>query len=203
VALAATVPDVEDAAGGLQAVQAGGQVFLLLPLVNAAVAAALVRELDGAPVNALQALGSAFSRSAALILATALAAVAVLCGAFLLIVPGVILFIWLQFVPQAVVLEGRGALDALRRCPALAPNVRAWLRTLGITLLLNLVAGVAALAVLGTVAALLGDTSERTLLITTLVVALPVQILVLPVQAVGQTLLFMDLRARAGEAVPA
>ena len=66
-----------------------------------------------------------------------LAALGILLG-LLLIVPGIYLFVRWYFVPQAVVLEGAHGAGALRASGRLVEG--AWWRTLGLIVLVNLVA---------------------------------------------------------------
>ncbi len=88
---------------------------LLLPISGAAISVATVRRLLGDPVGAgasLEPVGAHFWN---LIGALVLATLGVTVGMFALIIPGIFLAIFWLFASQAVVVEGKGVRDALRR----------------------------------------------------------------------------------------
>ena len=116
---------------------------------------------------------------------------AVFAGLIALIIPGIYVGVRLYFSPQAVVAEGNGAFDALRRSWALVEG--SWWRVLGIALLMSILAGLLA-AVLGApvAAAAAAADSGPLLLVGTMVV----DAVSLSLVALGGTLLFFDLRTR-------
>ncbi len=88
---------------------------LLIPVSGAAVAVATVRRLDGDPISAGAALERVGVRFWALFLALVLVTLGVLAGFLALIIPGIFLAVLWLFAGQAVVIEGKGVRDALRR----------------------------------------------------------------------------------------
>lgn len=126
----------------------------------------------------------------------------VLMLAFLLMVGSIAIFIYWSMSVQAMIVEGRKDLGALRRSATLV--LRNWWRVFGITLVLGLVGfGLAVLVsipfffiALGVPGFAQGSAVSEVLL---LLADSAVRITVLPVLFIGGTLLYYDLRVRNEE----
>ena len=92
---------------------------LLLPISGAAISVAAVRRLLGDRVGAGQSLEPVGARFWTLIGALVLSTLGITVGLFALIIPGVFLAIFWLFASQAVIIEGKGVRDALRRSGAI------------------------------------------------------------------------------------
>jgi len=127
---------------------------------------------------------------------------AVLMLALLLMLGSIALFIYWSMSVQAMIVEGRMAIGALKRSAALV--LRNWWRVFGITLVLGLVGfGLAVLVsipffliALGVPGAAQGSLVSVALL---LIADSAVRITVLPLLFIGGTLLYYDLRVRNEE----
>ncbi len=116
-------------------------------------------------------------------------------GLLLLIIPGIYLAIRWYFVTQAVVVEGARGTKALSRSGDLVRGN--WWRVLGIVLVAGLIMVVPALTI-GLPLDLAAESADRAAL--SLLGTIVSETIVAPFNALVVTLLYFDLRARAGVA---
>lgn len=124
--------------------------LLLLPVSGAAVSIAAVERRLGRPVGAGYSLERVGARFWILFGALVLVTLGVIVGLFALIIPGIFLAILWLFAGQAVVIEGKGVKDALRRSQDLVRG--SWWTVFAAFLLIQVVTAIAqiALGVVGT-----------------------------------------------------
>ncbi len=136
--------------------------ILLLPISGAAISVAAVRRLLGNPCGAGASLEPVGARFWALIGALVLATLGITVGLFALIIPGVFLAIFWLFVSQAVVVEGKGVRDALRRSGEIVRG--SWWTVFLAYLVISIVAAIArfVLELIGGAAFIPLDGSART-----------------------------------------
>lgn len=164
--------------------------LVVAPLITAICVYALQSVAAGGSPGAREAIVRGFESFSPIFFAVLLAALGVLIGA-VLIVPGIYLFVRWYFVPQAVVLEGAHGAGALRASGRLVEG--SWWRTLGLIVLVNIVAVLVAL-VLGAPFTAAADSADRAL--WALIGEIVTGSLVQPFGALYSTLLFFDLKAR-------
>jgi hypothetical protein len=164
--------------------------LVVAPLITAICVYALQSVAAGGSPGAREAVVKGFESFSPIFFAVLLAALGILVGA-ILIVPGIYLFVRWYFVPQAVVLEGARGTSALRASARLVEG--AWWRTLGLIVLVNVVALVAAI-VLNAPFTAAADRADRAVwaLIGQIVASAVAQ----PFGALYSTLLYFDLRER-------
>jgi len=196
VALLAAVPDADfDRSSRVVAViEVIGSLLLVLPLAAAASAWALGEIEGGRAPTAASALAAAIGRSAPLIIAALIAGLATGLGLIAFVVPGIVIAIHLAFSAPAVMLEGLEASDALRRSASLVRG-RFW-RTFGTLALVIVVTALPQFAL--TLFVPVDGLSERGAAIGLTLVGALGAVLVGPIQAISLTLIFRDLRLRAG-----
>jgi hypothetical protein len=102
--------------------------LVIAPLVTAMVVHALLAVADGERPRAGAAILSGLEAFRPVFVAVVIAAAGVILGLFLLILPGLWLFVRWAFVPQAVVLDGRRSTQALQRSAELVDG--SWWRVL-------------------------------------------------------------------------
>jgi hypothetical protein len=136
--------------------------ILLLPISGAAISVATVRRLLGNPCGAGASLEPVGARFWALIGALVLATLGITVGLFALIIPGIFLAIFWLFVSQAVVIEGKGVRDALRRSGEIVRG--SWWTVFLAYLVISIVAAIArfVLELIGGAAFIPLDGSTRT-----------------------------------------
>lgn len=117
---------------------------LLLPVSGAAISVAVVRRLQGDTVGVGASLERVGIRFWILFGALVLVTLGVIVGLFALIIPGIFLAVLWLFAGQAVVIEGTGVTDALRRSQDLVRG--SWWTVFVAYLLIQVVSGVAAVA---------------------------------------------------------
>jgi hypothetical protein len=165
--------------------------LVVAPLITAICIHALRSVAGGGSPGAREAIVKGFESFAPIFFAVLLAAAGIALGLFLLIVPGVYLFVRWYFVPQAVVLEGARNAAALRASSRLVAG--AWWRTFGLVVLVNVLVALM-IFVLGAPFTVLADATDRALW------ALSGQILASsvtqPFIALFSTFLYYDLRER-------
>lgn len=167
--------------------------LLQTPLIVAVNAASVLAAARGEEPHVGGAFRAAAPRFVPAIAAVVLAALAILAGFVLLVIPGIYLAVRLYLAAQAAVVDGRGPMDALRRSGELVRGE--WWPTFGCLLLAGLVFGL--IAVVGqAVGAALGNGA---LFVSAVVIG---QAVAASLAAIFGTLLFFDLRARK-EARPA
>lgn len=164
--------------------------LVVAPLITAICVYALQSVAAGGSPGAREAIVRGFESFSPIFFAVLLAALGILVGA-ILIVPGVYLFVRWYFVPQAVVLEGAHGPAALRASGRIVEG--SWWRTLGLIVLVNLVALVIAY-VLGAPFIAAADSADRAL--WALIGESVAGALVQPFGALYSTLLYFDLKAR-------
>jgi hypothetical protein len=172
------------------AIPATVSYLVVAPLITAICVYALRSVAAGDSPRAREAVVKGFESFSPIFFAVVLAALGILVGA-ILIIPGIYLFVRWYFVPQAVVLEEAYGASALRASGRLVEG--AWWRTLGLIVLVNVVALVVAL-VLGAPFTAAADSADRALwaLIGEIVASAVTQ----PFGALYSTLLYFDLRER-------
>ena len=184
--------DYDSTPGWAETSIAAAVAFLVVaPLITAICVHALHSVAAGGSPGAREAIVNGFESFAPIFFAVLLAAAGIAVGLFLLIVPGIYLFVRWYFVPQAVVLEGARTAAALRASTRLVTG--AWWRTFGLVVLVYVLLGLASV-VLGAPFTALADTTDRALW------ALAGNILATsvtqPFAALFSTLLYYDLRER-------
>jgi hypothetical protein len=184
--------DYESTPGWAETSIAAAVAYLVVaPLITAICVHALHSVAAGGSPGAREAIVKGFESFAPIFFAVLLAAAGIALGLFLLIVPGVYLFVRWYFVPQAVVLEGTRNTAALRASSRLVAG--AWWRTFGLVVLVNVLVGLT-IVLLGAPFTALADTTDRALW------ALSGNILATtvtqPFIALFSTFLYYDLRER-------
>jgi hypothetical protein len=164
--------------------------LVVAPLITAICVYALQSVAAGGSPGAREAVVRGFESFSPIFFAVLLAALGTLLGA-VLIVPGIYLFVRWYFVPQAVVLEGARGAGAPRASGRLVEG--AWWRTLGLIVLVNVVA-VLFVFVLNAPFAAAADSADRAL--WALIGEIVGSSLVQPFGALYSTLLYFDLKAR-------
>jgi hypothetical protein len=124
-----------------------------------------------------------------LLVASLLQLLSILVGFVLLIVPGVIAMLWLMFTPSVVVLEGLGAVAALKRSKKLAEGFKG--RNFGVLVLLTIIGAVVG-GILGFVLGIF--VTPQHFVFRICMVAM--QALITPFSIIAIILLYYDLRVR-------
>jgi hypothetical protein len=169
--------------------------FLLsMPLAQGFVAYVAAAQTTGRRVTLVEALRAVLPWFGILVGTVLLSSLVILFGLILLIVPGLVLALWFQFVGQVVVLEHLTLGDALRRCRALVRGT--WWRTLRDVLVIGAAGGVVGLLVQTVLIELLtpADASDRAKLVVPLVANIPASVLVLPFSSIALTLVYLRLQ---------
>jgi hypothetical protein len=196
VALAAASPDPSGQSQRILAIDLVAEFLLVMPICTAAVAHAVVAQLAGRAPALGETLRAVLPRSSILVGTVILSAIATFAGLIALVIPGLAMAIWFQFVGQVVILENRSYLDALRRCRELVRG--AWWRTFGWVVVINVASGLVGLLLSTVVAGVLQpkDASERSKLVVPLIANIPSSMLVLPFSTIALTLIYLRLRDR-------
>ena len=191
-----TLADVEaQPSQGAQLASGLLNLFLVAPLVTATHVIVVQSLARGEAPTVGRTLRAALAAAPPLVIAAVLYAVGTIAGSLLFLVPGVWFAIRCFFAPHAVLVEGRGGVEALRRSAALVRG--RWWRTFGWLLAGGVLAGLLALAVAFVLAIPAALTGSGALLIVATVVA---SALGYAYTALVGTLLFFDLRACRPEA---
>jgi hypothetical protein len=196
VALAAAAPNPGSASDRVTGIDFAAQFLLVAPIAQATVAYAVVAQLDGRALSLGEVLRAVLPRWSVLVGTVILSAIAILLGLVALVLPGLVMAIWFQFVGQVVILENGSYLAALRRCRELVRGV--FWRTLGQLIVIGLISGAVTFLLALVVAGLLhpADASDRSRLVIPLVAKLPALVLGLPFSTIAVTLVYLQLRAR-------
>jgi hypothetical protein len=165
--------------------------LVVAPLITAICVYALRSVAAGGTPRAREAIVKGFESFSPIFFAVLLAALGILLGAVALILPGIYLFVRWYFVPQAVVLEGAHGGGALRASGRLVEG--SWWRTLGLIVLVNVLALLAAV-VLGAPFTAAADSTDRA--IWSLIGQIVASAVAQPFGALYSTLLYFDLRER-------
>jgi hypothetical protein len=105
-------------------------------VLQAALIAATVRQLSGRPVDIGQSVSAALSRIVPIILLSLLVGLAIMVGLLLLIVPGIIFYLMYIVAVPAMMAEGRGVTDSMRRSAELTKGHKGMIFLLAIILLM-------------------------------------------------------------------
>jgi hypothetical protein len=197
VALAAASPDPAGQQQRILGIDLAAEFLLVMPLCTAVVAYAVVAQLSGRPITLGETLRAVLPRWSILVGTVLLSVLATVVGLILLVIPGLVMAIWFQFVGQVVILEQGSYLGALRRCRELVRGV--WWRTLGWVIAINIASGLAGVVVSTLVSGALQpeNASDRSKLVVPLVANIPSSILVLPFSTIALTLVYLRLRDRS------
>ena len=197
----------------LLAIAIGGAAIFLLPpvatLVTPAIGALAVADVA---VGIRPTIGGIWSRMArilpALLLTELITLFAVGLGTLLLVIPGILFYVWFSLSAQAVAMENFRYFSALGRSRRLVKG--SWWRVFGILIVIGLVVGIASNLVETFVLALLGalgigsgvsvlapsSGTAHLASISRLLAATISTVLVGPVSALASALLYFDLRLR-------
>ena len=176
---------------GEQIILAAELYLLIAPLVTAMVVHALLAMADGQKPRPGAAIVSGLEAFRPVFGAVLIAAAGVVLGLFLLIVPGVWLFVRWLFVPQAVVIDGRRSVAALQRSAELVTG--SWWRVFGIAIFTGIAVAIPAALISLPVDALAKSADSQAVSLAGQVVA---SVIVTPFQVLMLTLLYFDLLAR-------
>jgi len=171
--------------------------FVTVPLVTAMLARAIVIELrEGSAPSAKRAVEEGLDVFAPALLAVILYAAGVALGLFL-IIPAIYILVSWYFVVQAVVIDRSRGFGAVMMSSSLVRGH--WWHTAGVVICLELLTGIAALAVTEIFEALATAANSDALIVIGSVL---VDTVALPFVAVGATLYYLELRERAGMSPP-
>ncbi|MGE5532116.1 MAG: hypothetical protein ACM3VW_08385 [Bacteroidota bacterium] len=181
------------AVGGLLLVN-----FLAIPLGQGALTIAVSRRYLNEPVTVADAYRFIGPRWGVLIGTVLLAAMVVMGGTVLCIVPGIYVAILLVLVTPIIVIEGLSPIDSMKRSAALVKDD--WWRCFGTYAILTLMVSFITQAVAWPVAmASMAFLMEKNMALAQAInqgVSVAVQMLVQPVLITGLVLLYYDLRVR-------
>lgn len=167
------------------------QGLVVTPLVTAMHVLVVLGLARGEHPSVADALRNGLRVMPVVVVAVLLYALAVVAGTIALVVPGIWLAVALYFTAQAAVVDGARGIGALRRSFELVRG--SWWRTLGILLVLSLIAFALAIP-LGFVTQIIGTSADNgPLYVLGEAVA---QTVTLSFTALAGTLLFFDLRTR-------
>jgi hypothetical protein len=169
--------------------------LVVAPLINAICIKVLHSVAAGEAPGARRAIVEGFEAFTPLFFAVLLAAVGIVLGLLLFIVPGIYVAIRWFFVPQAVVIEGVRGPQALARSMEVTTGF--WWRTFGIVLMANLAAAIPGVLVS---APLAGVARESGRAVWSLAGTILTEMITTPFVALVATLLYYDLRARGAGA---
>jgi hypothetical protein len=167
--------------------ESGVTLLVVSPLVTTMIIRALTAERPSAG-PAIQAGLELFAAALAVIV---LAFVPIVAGFFLLIVPGIVLWVRLAVVVEALVIDGTRGPDALRRSWELTAG-NFW-RVLGITLLILFLAGAVAQVILLPFDAWARSADSQGIALAGTIIG---GVITQPFAVIGSALLYFDLRAR-------
>jgi hypothetical protein len=175
------------------AIPAVVKFLVVTPIIAAICIYALHQIAGGESPSAGAVFVAGFEAFAPLFAAVALAVAGIVLGFLALVVPGVYLFVRWYFVPQTVVIEGARGPLALSRSGVLVEG--SWWRTFGLVLLANIAIAIPAFVLLTPFAAL-ADSTDRA--VWAMVGSAITTSVTTPFVALYSTLMYYDLRARAG-----
>jgi hypothetical protein len=165
--------------------------LIIAPLVTAACIHALRAVAQAGSPRAGTALVEGLEAFRPLFFAILLEAGGIAIGLAALVLPGVYLTVRWFFVPQAVVLEGKRGVQALRRSGEMVGGL--WWRTFGIVILANLAATLPGFFLTAPFAALAEHAGRE---VYALAGSMAAEVVTAPFVALLSTLLYYDLRAR-------
>jgi hypothetical protein len=167
------------------------EFLVVTPIVTAICIHALHAISGGEQPPPGDVLVAGFEAFTPLFFAVLLAAIGVALGLAALIVPGVFLLVRWYFVPQAVVVDGARGPAALTRSGDLVEGY--WWRTLGLVLLVNIVAAIPGILILAPFNSIADSSGDAAWALVGSILATSVTT---PFVALFSTLLYYDLRAR-------
>jgi len=160
--------------------------FAISPIVSGAVAWAAAELYLGRDPGVGQTYSHVGRRLGAVVAVALLTGLAIMLGFILLIVPGLILMARLFAATVAVVIEDRGATDAIRRSADLVKGTTG--RVLGYLIVMGILVAIAT-GILGAIGSAVGDAGNLALQVIA-------SVLFMPLSAVFGVLLYFDLRIR-------
>ena len=169
--------------------------LVIAPLITAICIHALRAVAAGGRPSAGPSFVAGFEAFTPLFFAIVLAAVGIVLGLLLLIIPGIYLAVRWFFVPQAVVLEDARGPDALTRSSAVVQGF--WWRTFGLVIMVNLAAALPTLVLAAPFTAI-ASSSDRA--VWAMLGTICAETVTAPFVALFSTLLYYDLRSRRAEA---
>jgi hypothetical protein len=173
-------------------------VLVTAPLVTAMIARTVVADLAGdAHPRTVDIVVRGLDLFAAAFAAEVLFWSGVLLGAFILIVPGIIFLVSWYFVVQTVAIDDKRLFATVAMSSALVRGL--WWRTAGTLLVLQLLAAVPSLVATAGFEALSTSVDSDAV---TVVGNIIIGTIALPFVAIGATLYYLELRARAGMPAP-
>lgn len=187
--LTSSYQDTSSTGSGL--VSAATGFFLTAPLVTGAAIHVLAEASVGERPRAGRSLLAGLDHFPRVFVAVLLAGAGILLGLAALVLPGVYLFVRWYFVPQAVVIESKTPVEAIRHSGEVVHNF--WFRVAGIMLLANLLVALVIGLLLVPVGALAESVDQQAVTLAGTIAAEAVSV---PFVAVLSTLLYHDLRAR-------
>lgn len=171
--------------------------LVITPLITAGHVRAVMDLAAGNEPSAASALRAAARRFPSVAAAVTLAMIGASLGLLLLIVPGVYLYVAWWVSAQAVVAEDLGPFEGMKRSRQLVKG--GWWRVFGVTILISVLGGLLA-GVLGVPFLAAGALVESGPL--TLLGQIFLDGVIYSFTALAGTLLFFDLKARGGGALP-
>lgn len=182
----------DDSPSAVETVIPAVVTFLVVaPLITATCILALREVAGGERPRPGRAIMAGLELFTPLFFAIVLAALGILCGFALLIIPGFYLVVRWYFVPQAVVIDGARGAGALTASGELVQGF--WWRTLAVVAVANLVAALPGLLLIAPFSGLAMSTDRA---IWELVGQMAAESLAAPFVALVATLLYYDLRSR-------
>ena len=168
--------------------------FVVAPLITAATIHLLQRLADGERPHAGRSIQAGLDIFAPVFIAVLIAGLGTAAGLVLFIVPGLYVAVRWFYVPQAVVIDGQRAGEALRASWALSRGF--WWRTFGVIVLANIVAFIPASLLVIPLDSLAESADHQWISLAGMILT---ETLTAPFVAIVATLLFFDVRARRQE----
>jgi len=196
----AAAPTVEEAQGVTGIAIGGSLVLVFFTLVatmlcNGALAKSVSEAYLGKDVSVGQAYRVVLPKLGTLILAAILVGLLVMIGFLMLIIPGIIFFLWYSLTAQAVVLENCSATGGMSRSKALLKGNLG--KVFAVGFLVNIISAIVG-GVFGAIGGLIGGGMQnpQSVLILTGAFQVVGQVLATPISAAAFILLYYDMRIR-------
>jgi hypothetical protein len=173
--------------------EAAASELVTAPLVTSVLARWVALESRGERLAATELLASGLEAFPAVLLVVVVWLAVSAVGFLLLIFPGIYTFVSWYFVVQAVVIDGQRGLAPISRSSALVRGN--WWRSAGVGLAFLVPSAIATALISAAFAPLASATNSAAVLVAAEIVA---DALTLPFLAIGATLYYLELRARAG-----
>ena len=183
---------------GIALLEALGSLFLTLffdAISTGIVTQLAADEFLGRKTNLKKSFNSALDVIVPLIIGIVIVGAIVIVGLILFIIPGIIFLVWFCLTPIVIVLEKRGATDAISRSKELTKDN--WFHTLGVLIVVAIIVLIASLIgrVIRNIFALLLST------LLALIVEKVISSFISPIFGIVLTVLYFDLLARKKAAV--